>query len=404
MPKKIRIDDLCVGMVIEKMDRPWTEHPFLTNRKKITSEDQIRALRAYGIEEVYIDAEDGADTNGPDPRDEWSDLEVPLEKEVPLDEELRYAEATHREAQHLVRDVMQDVRLGRNIESEKVSRVVGGMIDSIFRNADALSSLTRLKGYDDYTFVHSVNVGVLSLALGRSFAMSRRELEALGIGALLHDTGKIRVPAGILNKPGRLDDAEMEEIRRHPLYSVEVLEGAGGIPDESKRVALQHHERWNGNGYPHGITGEEIGPFGQIAAICDVYDAMTSDRVYAKGMPPHEGIRKIHGWAGMHFSEELVHRFIRCMGIYPVGTVVQLDTREVGVVTSLNREKVLRPRLTLLFRDLRTRLPEPVSVDLEEKAPGGRRFARTIVGPLDPSGLGIDPSEGFVEDLAATAG
>lgn len=391
-------------MVIEKMDRSWTEHPFLTNRKRITSEEQIRALRAYGIEEVYIDADEAGDGGPPAPPAGGTGLHAPLKEEVPLDEELRQAEAIHREARSVVQDVMRDVRLGKNIGSETVGRVVGGMIDSIFRNAGALSSLTRLKGYDDYTFVHSVNVGVLCLTLGRSFALSRREMEILGIGALLHDTGKIRVPAAILNKPGRLGDREMEEIRRHPLYGLEVLESAEGIPDESKRVAYQHHERWNGGGYPRGLRAGEIDRYGQIAAVCDVYDAMTSDRVYAKGMPPHEGIRKIHGFAGVHFSEEVVQRFIRCMGIYPVGTMVQLDTGEIGVVTSLNRDKILRPRLALLFGDRRTRLPEPVSVDLDEKLPGGRRFARTIVSPLDPSGLGIDPAECFAEELPATAG
>ena len=392
MLRKISIDRMKIGMVVEKMDRSWMQHPFLANKKKITSEDQIRALRAYGILEVYIDTDEGVDVEVPTPPRELTDLATPLPDEVPLPEELQYAEATQREAQSVVQVVMRDIRLGKNIESEKVGRVVGTMIDSIFRNADALSSLTRLKGYDEYTFVHSVNVCVLCLTLGRRLAYSRSDLQTFGIGALLHDTGKIRIPSAILNKPGRLDDAEIAEIRRHPLYSVEVLESAGGIPEDAKQVALQHHERWNGGGYPHGLREDEIGRFGQVAALCDVYDAMTSDRCYAKGMPPHEGIRKIHEWAGMHFPPDIVQSFIRCMGIYPVGTVVQLDTREIGVVTAVNREKILRPRLTLLFRDLRIPLQDPFPVDLEEKAPGGRRYARTIVGPLDPSGLGINPA------------
>ena len=401
MLRKISIDRLKTGMVVEKMDRSWMEHPFLANKKKITSEDQIKALREYGIHEVYIDTDEGSDVEAPAPPPELTDLAAPLPEEIPLKEELQYAETTQREAQNLVQDVMRDVRLGKNIESEKVGRVVGAMIDSIFRNADALSSMTRLKGYDEYTFVHSINVCVLCLTLGRRLAHPRSDLETLGIGALLHDTGKVKVSSLILNKPGRLDDEEMAEIRRHPLYSVDVLESAGGIPNEAKQVALQHHERWNGNGYPYGLKGDEIARFGQIAAICDVYDAMTSDRCYAKGMPPYEGIRKINELAGRDFPPDVVQSFIRCMGIYPVGTVVQLDTREVGVVTAVNREKILRPRLTLLFRDLRIRLSEPVSVDLEEKAPGGRRFARTIVGPLYPTGLGINPAECFAEAIPA---
>ena len=402
MLRKISIDRLKIGMVVEKMDRSWTEHPFLANKKKITSEDQVQALREYGILEVHIDTDEGADVGTPTPPPGLTDLAAPLPEEVPLREELQYAEETHREARSVVQDVMRDVRLGKNIESEKVGRVVGTMIDSIFRNADALSSLTRLKGYDEYTFVHSVNVCVLCLTLGRRLTYPRSDLEALGIGALLHDTGKLKVPSLLLTKSGRLDDGEMAEMKRHPLYSVEVLESTDGIREESKQVALQHHERWNGNGYPYGLKGDEIGRFGQVAALCDVYDAMTSDRCYQKGMPPYEGIRKINEWAGMHFPPDIVQCFIRCMGIYPVGTVVQLDTREIGVVTAVNRGKILRPRLTLLFRDLRTRLPEPVSVDLEEKSAGGRLFARTIVGPLDPSRLGIHPVESFAEALSAS--
>jgi HD-GYP domain-containing protein (c-di-GMP phosphodiesterase class II) len=400
MLRKISIDRLKIGMVVQKMDRSWMEHPFLINKKKITSETQVDALRAYGIHEVYIDTDEGSDVESFAPPTELTDLPGPMTEEVPLREELQYAETTQREAQNVVQVVMQDVRLGKNIESEKVGRVVGAMIDSIFRNADALSSLTRLKGYDEYTFVHSVNVCVLCLTLGRRLAYSRSDLEMLGIGALLHDTGKVKISSATLNKPGRLDDEEMAEMKRHPLYSVEVLESTDGIPEEAKQVALQHHERWNGGGYPFGLREEEIGRFGQVAALCDVYDAMTSDRCYAKGMPPHEGIRKIHEWAGMHFPPDIVQGFIRSMGIYPVGTVVQLDTREIGVVTAVNREKILRPRLTLLFRDLGTRLRNPVDVDLEEKAAGGRKFARTIIGPLDPFGLGINPAECFVPESA----
>ncbi len=399
MLKKIPVDRLKIGMVVEKMDCAWMEHPFLGNRKKIGSEEQIRTLRDYGIREVYVDTGEETDIDASVPPAAPSGLAAPLPEEVPLQEELRHAEATQREAHDIVRVVMQDVRLGRNVESEKVARVVGKMIDSIFRNADALSSLTRLKGYDEYTFVHSVNVCVLCLTLGRRLSYPRADLETLGIGALLHDTGKIRISAEILKKPGRLDDREMTEMKRHPLYGVEVLENAGGIPEDAKQVALQHHERWNGGGYPYGLREEEIGRFGRVAALCDVYDAMTSDRCYAKGMPPYEGMRKIHEWTGIHFSPEVVQSFIRCMGIYPVGTVVRLDTGEIGVVTAANREMILRPRMVVLFRDPGIRLPDPVPVDLVEKAPDGRRYARTIVGPLDPSGLGIDPADSFLQPV-----
>ncbi len=411
MYRKISIDDLRIGMVIEKMDRAWVEHPFLTSRKKITSERHIALLREHGILEVTINTDEGEDLPPsppepaalppapPDPPPPAppgrprSDLPEPLERPVPFREEVHVARVVQREAQTVVQGVMQDVRLGKNIESGKVTKVVNDMIDSIFRNPDALSSLTRVKGYDEYTFVHSINVCVLSLTLGRHLAFPREDLRTLGIGALLHDAGKIRVPSAILNKAGKLTDDEFAVMKMHTVYSAEVLEAAEGVPAEAREVALQHHERFNGKGYPYGLQGDAIGRFGMVAAIVDVYDAMTSDRVYARGMPSFESIKKIYEWGGMHFRPEYVEHFIRCMGIYPLGTVVLLDTEEVAVVTTINHAKLLRPEVEIIFRNSRTRLPRPVHVDLMETGPDGKRYRRSIVRPLEGRKLNIDPQQ-----------
>jgi HD-GYP domain-containing protein (c-di-GMP phosphodiesterase class II) len=293
------------------------------------------------------------------------------------------ARAVQREAQIVIRDIMQDVRLGKNIESDRVKRVVNNMIDSIFANQSALASLTRIKDYDEYTFVHSINVCILCLTLGRHLNFSREELEQMGIGALLHDVGKMRIPPYILNKPGKLTEEEFNEVKKHPLYTLEVLDKSHGIPDSSKQVALQHHERYNGRGYPRGLRGEEITRFGQIAAIIDVYDAITADRVYKKAIPLHEGIRIIYQGVKEDFSQLLVEHFIQCMGIYPAGTLVLLDSEEIGIVCAVNPEKLLRPNVMLIFRDPKTRYPQPFTVDLMEKREDGAWFKRTIVMPLD---------------------
>jgi HD-GYP domain-containing protein (c-di-GMP phosphodiesterase class II) len=285
---------------------------------------------------------------------------------------------------------MHDVRVGKNIEGGKVSKVVGEMVDSIFRNRDALASLTRIKGYDEYTFVHSVNVCALCVTLGRHLDFDAEQLRQLGIGAMLHDTGKMKVPIEILNKPGRLTEREFLEMKKHPIYSAEIMSRTDGIPDEAKTVAIQHHERYHGNGYPYGLKGDEIRLFSQLTSIIDVYDAITSNRCYSKAMPAYEGIKKLYEWGKTDFNLPFVERFIQCLGIYPLGTVVQMDSSEIGVVISINHDMILRPQVLLMYKDERRRYPTPVVANLSERSPDGNRFLRSIVRPLNPAQWRID--------------
>ncbi len=411
--KKIRIDDLRIGMVVVKMDHSWISHPFLTSRKRIASERQIRLLKESGVDEVYVDiaespagsapAAEGAAPQGPPDAPVFRGETAAAPPDVPFAVEVRAARAVQRETHSVVRDVLRDVRLGRTVESEKVGRAVSGMIDSIFRNQDALTSLTRLKGYDEYTFVHSVNVCVLSLALGRALGLSRDDLGRMGVGALLHDTGKMRIPGAILNKTGKLSAEEFDVIKRHPAHGAEILAKAGGISESSIHVALQHHERRSGSGYPHGVSGIRIEAYAQIVSIMDVYDAMTTDRSYQKAFPAYEAIRRIYEWGKRDFNAAYVERFIQCVGIYPVGTIVQLDTGEIGVVSSINHEKLLRPGVILVWKDASTRYAEPRPADLSEPAGEAQSFRRTIVRPLAPGSFGIDPEAYLAPPEAAAA-
>lgn len=409
--KKIKIDDLKIGMFIVQKDRSWIDHPFFTSQKKITSEKQIKKLKEYGILEVYIDPQKGLDVSSAERAEvnqnssaekldsvtSWEAIVETMEgksspqedgeptlQEVPLDQEMEAAGAVQREAHLVIKGVMEDIRLGKNIESEGVKLVVSHMIDSIFRNRDALASLTQIKGYDDYTFVHSINVCILCLTLGRHLDSPRQSLQEIGIGALLHDAGKTRIPLSILNKPGKLTPEERTEINKHPIYSQEILEKCKGIPPKSIELTLQHHERYNGQGYPSSLQGDEIAYFAQMAAIVDVYDAVTTDRVYKKAMLPHEGVKEIYRFVKTDFNPLLVERFIQCIGIYPVGTPVLLDTGEIGIVLGINPKKLLRPEVLLLYQNSTTRYPQPIPVDLEETLGDSKWFKRAIVMPIDP--------------------
>lgn len=403
MVRRIKVENLQVGMLVVDVGRSWMNHPFLTKQRRIRSSKDIQNLKDYGIQEVSIETEIKTDsTAGLSPEEaspffgedlsQETEKERPSlppspdrvpEKEVPFQEELKKASVLQQEAHSLIRDYMQDIRAGKNIDCQKVKRVVNRMIDSIFRNPEALTSLARLKGYDEYTFVHSINVCILCLALGRQLRFTQEELQGIGIGALLHDAGKMKLPPQILNKPGKVTEAEYKEIKKHPLLTLEVLEKAGKIPDASLQMAIQHHERYNGKGYPFGLMAHQISQFGQIAAIADVYDAITSDRCYQRGVPPHEGIKRIYEWSQSDFNPILVERFIQLMGIYPAGTVVQLNSNEVGIVYAVNREKILKPQVLLLFKDARDCYAEPRLIDLME-TPEDPRFQRSIVKALDP--------------------
>ena len=409
MIKKIRVEDLEVGMFVEDFNVPWMDHPFLSSKKRIRSAREIDLIREHGIREVYINTRRGRDSSRAVAMDE-ADAEVrrqmqeelssrpkgpappPLSREqAAFEEEVERAKEVYSEAKALVKDLLHDARLGRSIDGDRAARTVDKMVDSIFRNPDAITSLSRLKSFDDYTFQHSVNVSVLALALGRHLGIVKDELRRLGIGAILHDVGKMRVPEEVLNKPGRLTDEEFEVMKAHTLHGAKILMDTHEVPNESAAVALNHHERFNGRGYPRGLQGMGIGKFGLIAAIVDVYDAVTSDRVYHKGMPSHQALQKIYEWAKTDFYPVYVQRFIQCVGIYPVGSVVRLDTGEVGIVCRQNHVELLRPWVRVVRGAGGEPLPHPVDVDLTEPDPrGDRPFARTIAATMDPGEAGVD--------------
>ena len=323
---------------------------------------------------------------------------IPFEDHLPYGKELETAEVIQREAQTAVRNIMDDVRMGKSIESERVKKVVNSMVDSILRNQDALVSLTQMKNYDEYTFLHSLDVCILALSMARHMSLSRDEMMEIGIGALLHDVGKMRIPPQILKKPATLSETEWVEVRKHPIYSLEIMEASHDLPDKSKELALQHHERCNGKGYPSGMKGETIGLFGQIAGVVDFYDAITADRPYQKAIQPHEAIQQIYATGHGEFDRLLVERFIQCIGIYPFGTLVLLDTEEMAVVCGTQGESLLRPKVLVIYRNSKTLYPEPFMADLSEKSENSSWYRRSIIMPVDPKKWNIH-LETYLGDL-----
>lgn len=377
MIKQIRTDQLKPGMYIHDLNCGWMDHPFLTSAFRVRDQATVDKIFNLGIRELYIDTVKGADVrDAPTQREVNADLERRLQEiarkqpEKPIASELKdeaaRARRLHGEANKIVRSMMDDIRLGQQIEIDRVEPLVENMVDSIFRNPDALLPLARLKNHDDYTFEHSVSVCALLVAFGRGMKLSRDVIKEIALGGLLHDVGKARVADAILNKPAKLSDDEFEHIKSHVAQGVSLLRQTPGVSAAAMQVTSEHHERFDGTGYPGKLAGEGISLYGQMAAIVDVYDAISSDRVYHKGMSPTQALKKLLEWSSHHFDPQLVQTFIRAIGIYPTGTLVQLDSKRMGVVIEQNEKSLLEPTVRIFYHAGQLHYIPPEIVDLSK--------------------------------------
>ena len=304
-------------------------------------------------------------------------------------EELRRAATVRREAVGVVRTVMQDARLGKAVELEQVGPVVQNITESILRNAGALLGLLQIKNKDDYTFLHSVSVCALLVAFCRSRNLDDEQIYQAGIGGLLHDTGKALVPDSILNKPGPLTEEEFAVIRRHPKDGYDILRQSPEIGPVPLDITLHHHERRDGSGYPDRLGAAAISELAQMAAIVDVYDALTAERCYHKAMPAAEALRKIYEWSKFHFNPQYAQEFMRCVGIYPVGTLVLLESGRLAVVIEAHESNLLAPKVNVFFNVKNRAYIRPQMVDLARGL--GFGGADKIVGHESPAKWQVDP-------------
>ncbi len=403
---RIRIDELQPGMRVEELDQSWLQTPFFRHKMTITSIQQIAQLKASGVQTLIVDTETEEITEESASVTDASDHPaVPATKDVastaptvPFEEELPAARQVYHAAKAVIQEAMNDTRLGRAINVDAVRTVISDMTDSVFRNPDALSSLSRLKRFDEYTFYHSVNTSLLAMSLGRSLGFDRAMIHLAGVGTLLHDIGKMKVPLEILNKPGRFEAHEMEIMKQHVLRGVEVLTSTTGLGSSYIQPALEHHERVNGDGYPHRRAHQDISQVGLITAVVDIYDAMTSDRCYHKGKPAHEILQLLYRLSlEGHLDTTLVQRFIQVVGIYPVGSVVELNTGETGIVKRINHDAPLAPVLVLVKSAGNTLLSKPTEHDLSEQGKQPRQQVRAV---LHPHQAGIDPAN-YLDKKAA---
>ncbi|MFC1684604.1 HD-GYP domain-containing protein [Pseudomonadota bacterium] len=401
MIKKIAISELKLGMYVHDLSCGWLDHPFAVSQFKVTSEEEIRKIQSIGISHLYINTEkEGANTElgaesemsaqravdeAPAAVEEGASAET---RAVALEQELAYAVRIKREAVELISDIMEDVEKGKPINMSRVNPVVEGMVASVLRNSDALLGLARIRQLDKYTFEHSAAVSVLLIAFGNHLGLAEDELVAIGVGGLLMDIGKAKVPPYILQKPGKLTDREFKIVTRHVMHSQDILEKTAGVSAVSKEVVVDHHERIDGSGYLLGKRGDDISFYGKMAAIVDVYDALSTDRIYQQGVSPHVALKQLMEWGGVTFEQDLVQRFVQCMGIYPLGTLVSLSNGQLAIVVEASTKGLLCPKVRVVFDTIKRYFIKPVTLDLSIE--GGEI---KIVGVVQAGKWGIQPEE-----------
>ncbi|MGR9051357.1 MAG: HD-GYP domain-containing protein, partial [Gammaproteobacteria bacterium] len=339
------VQELRIGMLVYNLDIPWSEYPFAQHRQGfiIQSREQIAQLRDY-CTYVYIDARKQ--------KQHYGAIPTGLTKET--DRENFYkafnkAAETYQSTNNLVKNVMEDLRFGNQLNTKVAKEAVSDCVNKVLDNSDTMHLLTQLKNMDEYTTQHSLNVCILSILFGKYLKFSPEKLNRLGLCGLLHDMGKSKIPLEILNKEGRLTDAEMEIMKDHARLGRDILLNTQDIEDEAIEVAYSHHERLNGSGYPRGLSVDDITAFTKIVSIVDTYDAITSDRIYQKGKLHLDAIEILIKGRDTHYDAKLVIKFIECIGIYPVGSPVVMTNGEVAMVIESNPENKIKPVVLMLL-------------------------------------------------------
>ncbi|MDR7379893.1 putative nucleotidyltransferase with HDIG domain [Rhodoferax ferrireducens] len=377
MLKRISVQQLALGMHIDGFCAPWMDHPFWRNHFVLSDPKDIERVLASSVLEVWIDTTKGLDVPpGVEPlaqttsaeaiAQEILQVEAPARDTTPTTAAVEYARASRIcvKSKQAVMAMFDSARSGQPVNTELATLLVQEISDSVQRNPDAMISLARLKTADNYTYMHSVAVSALMVSLALQLQLDAEQTKIAGMGGLLHDLGKALTPSEVLNKPAKLTDAEFDVIKAHPANGYDMLVNDPSLDAMVLDIVLHHHEKTDGTGYPAGLKGEDISLFARMGAICDVYDAITSDRPYKKGWDPSEAMRKMAGWTSGHLDAQVFQAFVKSVGIYPTGSLVRLSSGRIGVVTAQNPRALLKPVVKVFFSTKSDMRIPPVLINL----------------------------------------
>ena len=389
-------------MYIKEFCGSWMEHPFWRTAFVLSDPKDVQAILASSIKEVWIDCSKGLDVATGQTAVLEAQSEAQVEAElaqaakgarqiapVSAAQEIERAAKICLQSKKAVKSMFEEARMGNSVDVGGAQLLVQEIADSVTRNPGALISLARLKTADEYTYMHSVAVCAMMVALAKQLELDAAQTHCAGLAGLLHDLGKALIPMAILNKPGTLTDAEFAIVKSHPVAGHQLLQGGDKVDPIAQDVCLHHHEKVNGSGYPHGLKGDEISLFAKMGAVCDVYDAITSNRPYKSGWDPAESMRKMAEWSNGHFDTRIFQAFVKSMGIYPVGSLVQLTSGRIGVVVEQTGKSLTTPKIKVFFSTKSNMRIVPTVVDL------------SVPGTIDKISHREDPQKWHFKDLNA---
>lgn len=382
MLKKIHVHDARLGMYVHELCGSWMDHPFWKKAFDLSDPKDLHTLQTCGLKEIWIDTEKGLDIEAHVVAISTENQQQKIERElqaaaaspikpvtrISMQEEVSRARKLQDKSKAAVTSMFKEARMGNAIHVADAAPLVDEIKQSISRNPEAFLNISRLKNKDDYTYLHSVAVCALMIALGKQMELSEEDIKDAGMAGLLHDVGKMMIPEEVLNKPGKLTDEEFEIIKAHPQRGWEVLNHAEGANTVALDVVLHHHERVDGTGYPEKISGDALSLFARMGAVCDVYDALTSNRCYKSGWEPAEALRKMAEWRNGHFDERIFHAFVKTIGIYPTGTLVRLKSGRLAIVMEQSEKGLLTPMVKAFFSTKANEPIMPEMIDLSKSA------------------------------------
>jgi putative nucleotidyltransferase with HDIG domain len=367
MLKRIPVDQLRLGMHLKEFCGSWTDHPFWRSGFVIKDTKDIELILASKIKEVMIDCSKGLDVptaalaasvEAPIESEAPDALQEPIAeppskvltdtKPVPISQELERAAGICQQAKAAVVSMFGEARMGKAVDVGGAYELVEEISESVARNPEAFISLARLKTADDYTYMHSVAVCALMVALAKKLGLDEGQTRLCGMAGLLHDMGKVAIPMDVLNKPGKLTDSEFDIVRMHPVEGYKILSASNGVDAVALDVVLHHHEKIDGSGYPEKLHASDISLHAKMGAVCDVYDAITSNRPYKSGWDPAESLRRMAEWKGS-FDQKVFQAFVKSIGIYPIGSLVRLSSGLIGVVTEQSTKSLITPFVKAFF-------------------------------------------------------
>ncbi len=439
--KRVKVDSLNLepGMFVAQLDRPWLETPFFFQAFEISTTDEVGLLRKF-CKHVYIDVDRSslpkdkimaarnsmsrdhdpfqrAHTKGSRPSQPgwqfrllsalslldptgWLANRLSGQNhyvnQVPMQEETPRAAHAYGIAVNAMDRLLDRARRGKRIDANGLKMAVDPLIESILRNQDAMAWLVYQRKRDEYSFNHSVASAVWAVILGRHLGFDRNGLQALAIGGMLMDVGKVRIPPWVADKDGPLSTEEQDIMQMHVDYSARIAGKIPGLGDQVMAMVSCHHERHDGSGYPRQLRGTDIPVFGRIAGLVDCYDAMISKRKHADAKSAYDAVRELNLLAGSQFQRELVEQFVQALGMFPTGTIVELNTGEVGVVIEQNSVRRLRPKVLMVVDAKGGKVTDRKLLDLKRlPSDEGHRRARWIVTGHEPGAYGIEPRKLF---------